>query len=193
MLTTIENAAKYRDEGLLQDVIKQAIQESDEDYGESSNPVPILQFSKDIEEEDGDDSFSFYAGFTEGFGGYLISDHHFGTIEQELFYDMESYSSQDMEAVSSLWLRDCNTKDKKVIFEKFSDIFGTFFSSPDKPKFNKVTTKDCVNYLSSFTNNTKHKRTSKRNIGHFIVREFDNEYQIIEYKGCLIMVSRLFV
>lgn len=191
MFDLIKNAEEYRDAGALQ----QAINEAKEEYSDSYEPeempefTPILRFYESYDEDE--QSLSFHIGFTEGFGGVLMCEHFMGTIEEELFYSAEYYSPQDMEAVSSIHSADFTVEQNKLNYKEFSDVWGTFFSTPDKPRFDKVKTKDCVQYLSTFTGNTKHKRTSKYNIGNFVVREFDKQYQIIEYKGCLVMISKL--
>lgn len=174
----------------------------DDDYSNSINGEIFLNFSKDfpsLSEEDASYEGILFASGLVTNDGYLHDQHTFGFIEELLFkelIDCGLYESQTMEAYSALHL-DSNKivgfpssfkERKKELSEIVSIVFGNSMSDPNAKVYSKVSTKNCTDAIEEKYGEKNVKRTAKFNFGKIVVREFNEQYTVLEYNNRIISV-----
>lgn len=174
----------------------------DDDYSKSINGELFLNFPKNYptlsEEDESYEGILFASGLVTN-DGYLHDQHTFGFIEDVLFkelIDSGLYESQTMEGYSALHLCDVDIEGfpssfkerKKELSELVSIIFGNSMTDPSSKIYNKVSTKNCTDAIEEKYGEKNVKRTAKFNFGKIVVREFNEQYTVLEYNNRIISV-----
>lgn len=174
----------------------------DDSYSITINGEIVLNFPKDyptISEEDASYEGILFASGLVTNDGYLHDQHTFGFIEEFLFkelIDCGLYESQTMEAYSALHLNygdiegfpSSFNERKKELSEIVSIVFGNSMSDPNAKVYNKISTKDCTDAIEEKYGEKNVKRTAKFNFGKIVVREFNEQYTVLEYNKRIISV-----